>query len=141
MELGQMIFGNKPAGFYEVERGKLQDVFHEYLREMGFDGYGYREGSEEFVFENDVFRLQPYWWGDCVCEHGEEDLHEDDCYEVTPNFTFKPTGFEMSWYKYPLRGAYATEPVTLRGLVKMMERCLESVRPATAEEGRHHDDD
>lgn len=46
--------------------------------------YGY--GAD---FENDVFEMNQYWWGDCTCDHDKEYMawekthhHTDDCYQT-----------------------------------------------------------
>lgn len=251
MELGNMIFGNR-RGQHAVNRD-LQDEFCEALEGMGFDGYGNHKANQEWVFENDTFRMQPYYWGDCGCgfdqrdsQWSEDHQHAPECYQtelrgrteaweiatgykaienkafgleegpfkgfdveqetlesgvfattmvprsdaamaawrkasaarenglrklyaelsakygvdpkygvavhctcsyesdyqswrevndhasscfvVTPNFLFKPTGFRLDWYKYPLRDSYSSEKLT-RGLMrKMLAACAESLR-------------
>jgi len=87
MELGNMIFGNS-RGNYPVDRG-LQDEFCRLLEGIGFDSYGCHDFTEEWAFENDVFRIQPYYWGDCTCGFDERDeqwsrdnRHGPDCYQT-----------------------------------------------------------
>lgn len=87
MELGNMIFGNS-RGHYEVNRN-LQDEWHSYMQECGFDTYGYHEQSDDDgIFQNDVFWIKPYYWGDCTCGFDEldyiwskENSHSEDCYQ------------------------------------------------------------
>lgn len=70
MELGNLMFGNS-RGEYPVEREGWQEVFHEFLEEIGLDGYGYIESksidkkyeTDRGGFENDVFLVNPYYWG------------------------------------------------------------------------------
>lgn len=79
-------------------------------------------------FENDVFAMRTFYWGDCDCgwsnaedawceanpypypspEHDaawaeflkDHSGHKPTCSLELPNFLYKPTGFEMRWYKY-----------------------------------------
>lgn len=180
MELGNMLFGHS-RGEFRVDRG-LTTVFIEYLEKMNFSSYGTYEGSDHngFAFENDVFRIQPYWWGECECftdvckcckcppaqaEHACHDadcrlrddetnhenncifadeskmVHKPDCFEGKPNFTFKPTGFELSWYKYPFRDSYSSEKLTAKKLVDMMEVCLKSLEKTWWNENKNKNKD
>lgn len=140
MEIGNMIFGNS-RGEYPVPRA-WQDAFCARLNEMGFDCYGSanewdetgkfapelsemydkflvwidgEEGGRHYKWETDTFVIMPYYWGD------------DDTIGALPNFVHKPTGFEMTWYKYALRDAYMNQPVTLAELDEMMRACVESI--------------
>jgi hypothetical protein len=88
MELGNMMFGNS-RGEYHVDRA-LQDEWHSYMEKAGFDGYGYHDLSNEHgIFENSVFRIQPYYWGDCECDYEEKEAawsnansHRAECYQT-----------------------------------------------------------
>lgn len=196
MELGNLIFGNS-RGEYEVDRD-LQDQWCNRMEDLGFSFYGHREGSEEWGFENDVFRMQPYYWGDCDCGYDQkewnwtqEHKHTEACYQfeykkisdrtklfsdeskaltkalceerglsypngcavhctcdyqsdwaawaaendhleacavIQPNFMFKPTGFTLSWYKYPLRDSYSNGPLTSELIDVMFDECERSMR-------------
>ena len=61
-------------------------------------------------FENDVFSMKTQYWGDCTCsamDTGPDEPERDceaTCPMALPNFRFKPTGFEVRWYKYIGRG-------------------------------------
>ena len=124
MELGNLIFGNS-RGEFPVERGDWQKVFCEFLEDMGFDSYGYVPmwASNELKkfqtarggFENDVFIINPYYWG------------EDDSEKVKPNFIFKKTGYTLDWYKYPLRDSYANQDISFAEFKEMIEECKKSV--------------
>jgi hypothetical protein len=210
-----MIFGNS-RGSHPVDRS-MQDEWYSYMEQAGFDGYGYHDLSDERgVFENEVFRLQPYYWGDCECgfeerdwqwskehrhsgecyqselrrekiaaggkpggewgwierpkslsydqwnkierdiynrlcaKHGldpkfgcavhctcthdsdyqawrEQNDHAPDCMTVMPNFTHKPSGFTLQWYKYPLRDSYSSAPLTPELMRSMWADCLASM--------------
>lgn len=127
MELGNMLFGNA-RGEHPVSRN-WQEAFVEFLDESGFDGYGNvcdenlkafekREkidGCEDIFFENDVFLVRPYYWGE------SPDVRE------RPNFVFKPTGFEIQWYKYPFRDAYMNKKIGFFDLEDIIEQCKRSL--------------
>jgi hypothetical protein len=50
-------------------------------------------------YENDVFAMRRFYWGDCTCS--DDTLgHGEHCGFSKPNFLFKPTGFRLEWYKY-----------------------------------------
>lgn len=106
-----------------------QESFAETLSKMGFDSYGQiwepclakfmvsikkKYGGQKF--ENDVFILMPYYCGD------------DQKISDLPNFLFKSTGFEMSWYKYPLRSCYMNQEISHDEFVKMLEECVKSIK-------------
>lgn len=121
-----------------ISRDEWQNYFCEFLAECGFDGiYGYVEdealkkhlilidGDEKScigkmeqaeVFDNGIFRILPYWWG------------ESDNIAEMPNFIYYPTGFEMIWYKYPLRDAWSNMPVTFDEFKDMIDKCKESLK-------------
>jgi hypothetical protein len=71
MELGNLIFGNS-RGEYEVDR-LWEDVFLGFLEKANISFYGHYEGgnkeyeAKDGGFENNVFRVKPYYWGDCTC--------------------------------------------------------------------------
>lgn len=205
MELGNFLFGNS-RGEHRVDRG-LQDHWHKWMEKLGFDSYGNYEapdGDWSWGFENDVFSIQPYYWGYCNCGYEERELewtqahqHREACYQteyrkiteavpwtvggrvnrkhwelvkallekhelpvtksgsavhctcqhqdewkawsaenshtsecavVQPNFLFKPTGFTLDWYKYPLRDSYSSKPLTKELIDEMFAECERSLR-------------
>lgn len=134
MELGNAIFGNS-RGEYKVNRDWQED-FYKFLVAVGFDGYG--DIEEEYLdrqesqlwkyskidksemgdstyFENDTFIIRPYYWGD------------DDDIVTYPNFVYKPTNFQLSWYKYPLRDSYMNQDITKQELDSIMMSCAKSI--------------
>ncbi|HUU87104.1 MAG TPA: hypothetical protein VMX17_05050 [Candidatus Glassbacteria bacterium] len=122
MELGNAMFGNS-RGEFPIERGagfesELSRLFDAYApdRDSSWREYG-------VAFENDTFSVFPYYWGECDCD--EE--HEPDCPELKPNFLYKPTGFEIEWYKYPLRDSYSNQKITLRKFVDIIDECIKSL--------------
>lgn len=139
MELGNLLFGNS-RGENAMQRGQWEDAFAEFLDFCGFDSYGHieddslekyvktaygeitkiTENGESYVehthyFDNDVFLVLPYFWGD---SESIADL---------PNFVFKPTKFEIKWYKYPLRDAYCNKVITFDEFKEMLEQCKKSI--------------
>lgn len=123
MELGNMAFGNS-RGAEPVDRD-LQYQFVGWMEKLGFDCYGIRqEQGADWAFENEVFRIQPYYWGDCECKH----MNACDCTASKPNFQFKPTGFRLDWYKYALRDSYSSEPLTKELIDQMFSECERSMR-------------
>jgi hypothetical protein len=122
MELGNIVFGNS-RGEYPVDRS-LQERWCLWMERLGFTISGYHESYEGWAFENDTFRMQPYYWGDCDCE----DDHLEECPAMQPNFLFKPTGFRLDWYKYPLRDSYSSELLTSELIDEMFAECERSMR-------------
>lgn len=121
MELGNLIFGHS-RGQYAIDRALYEGVFYEFLNKIHFDGYG-RPETEKLAkelgydekYENDVFVIRPYYWGD----------DEDEA--MKPNFVYKPDNVEISWYKYPLRDAYCSNDLTVEQFKAMLDRCAESM--------------
>lgn len=107
---------------FEVPRGEFQEFFVEWLFDNGFDGYGYIEDSdnknktERGGFENSIFIINPYYWGD------------DENIMLEPNFVFKPLGLEIRWYKYPMRSAYSNMEISLDDIKEIMKSCTESMK-------------
>jgi hypothetical protein len=196
MELGNLLFGNS-RGEHEVDR-YLEEKFVRWMEKLGFDSYGNKRDWTWSFYENDVFRMQPYYWGDCTCGYDkkewrwcEDHKHSETCYQfeyrkigdthkffskegkaliealcrkyglsypsgcavhctcdyqndwvawraenehaetcalIQPNFLFKPTGFTLDWYKYPLRNGYSSEPLTEELIDEMFAECERSMR-------------
>lgn len=114
IEIGNLVFGNS-RGEYVVPRGVWQDVFCNFLERNDFSDYGFYNKGDEDYFENDTFIIRPYYWGD------DEDIAD------LPNFVYKPTGFFMSWYKYPLRNAFASQDIKFIDFVNMLNVCERSL--------------
>lgn len=77
------------------------------------DGYG--------GFENDVFWIRPYYWGEP--EHDDYDLSRADM----PNFRFKPTGFEIEWYGCPFHDSYMNRDIDLIAIRAIWRICIQSL--------------
>lgn len=70
----------------------------------------------------------------CTCDYKAKraewcatDDHAKDCPIVLPNFRYKPTGFEIQWYKYPLRDSYKNQSVGLGDFRKIIDTCIGSI--------------
>lgn len=115
MELGNLFFGNS-RGNFPVPR-EWTHKFCNRLEEMGFDSYGfYEEATNNGYFENEVFKIRPYYWGNDM-EIAKE-----------PNFIYKPTGYELCWYKYPLRDSYGNKNITFTQFATMLKCCVGSMK-------------
>ena len=113
MELGNLMFGNS-RGKYKVPRDEFQNAFCEFLETIGFDHYGHSPCNEDH-YENDTFLIRPYYWG------------EDEEIAALSNFVYKPTGLEISWYKYPMRDAYSNQNIDICEFKYILDHCLESI--------------
>lgn len=164
MELGNIIYSNSRRR-YRVDRsweGTIGALF------VALDC-----SNSGIEYENDMFTMHPYWWGDCTCGWGEElrrlfqkygwrtdgddwwhgcalrctcdyndryeetmqdyaeqfghNGHKDDCKLVIPNFLYKPTGYELQWYKYALRDSYANANIKYDYFREIILNCVASV--------------
>lgn len=68
----------------------------------------------EEEFDNGVFVVRPYYWGE---EEEKNDYH----------FYHRPSGFKMAWYKYPLRGVEANMEVTAEEFYAIVQDCANSI--------------
>lgn len=135
MEIGNALFGNS-RGTNKVNRA-WQNDFADFLFASGFNGYGCPDtntpkgrllenkyqvvledenGEPNYQYETDTFIVVPYYWGD--------DLEM----KRKPNFVYKPTGFTLNWYKYPLRDSYMNEEISKEAFLQILEVCRVSVQ-------------
>lgn len=70
----------------------------------------------------------------CTCDYEErwatwsaENSHRPDCLLERPNFLYKPTGFSIEWYKYPLRDSYMSKNLNLQEFRKIIDACIASL--------------
>lgn len=66
-------------------------------------------------FDNETFTIRPYYWGE------DEELME------LPNFIYKPTGFEIQWYKYPFRDSYMNQDLSKKEIINIFKKCVNSI--------------
>lgn len=85
-ELGQWIFGN-PTGAYDFDSLDGSQAMEDMLRVIVERATG--DGYYADYFENDVFELRPYYWGDCTCGYDEKEYawdkandHRPECYQA-----------------------------------------------------------
>lgn len=115
MELGNACFGHS-RGEFALERETWQNIFHSLLDKDGIE-YG------AVPFENQVFIIRPYFWGDCKCD----DESECTCEASLPNFEHFRSGLKVCWYKHPFRDSYANKEVSETELRKIVEECEKSL--------------
>jgi len=74
----------------------------------------------------------------CTCDYeqryeawiktiGYADGHKPDCPLVKPNFHYKPTDFQIQWYKYPFRDSYTNQKITLKAFSTIIDACIDSL--------------
>lgn len=102
MELGNLIFGNS-RGEYPLERGM---GFEEELYRL-FDAYApqrdnsWREYGEEF--ENEIFSVFPYYWGECTCGFDNYEFtekHSPNCFQTELKEEKLKSGWRETKYGY-----------------------------------------
>lgn len=192
MELGNLFFGHSCGAVKVPRTASYEGPIYALIESMPEESSGYG-----YAFENEVFKMRPYYWGDCTCgfdekdaKWSEENKHLKTCYQaeynripgngalgkkdadikalcerrgipwdngrgcavhcdcgyqkrweefaanndhtsscpiVEPNFLYKPTGYELRWYKYPLRDSYASHKLSAAQFMAMMNKCVESL--------------
>lgn len=95
-------------GKYPISRGEWQHYFHKLAEECE---------DIRHPQENDIF----YYKAEA------EDTIWDEQGNYKPNFIYKPGGFRMCWYKYPLRSCFANRGITFDEFEKMVDACVESL--------------
>ncbi|MBR6037267.1 MAG: sel1 repeat family protein [Candidatus Methanomethylophilaceae archaeon] len=63
---------------------------------------------------NNVYELHPFYWGDRVSPESQ-----------LPNFAFKPTGLEVTWYKNPMDSASMNQPLSPSEFRHVIRLCIE----------------
>lgn len=126
MELGNLMFGNSRGEYAVGPRKDYQEPFNRFLNALGLDYHG--EDERGYGIDNDVFTIRPYYWG------------EDEAKAELPNFVYKPTGLEISWYKYPMRDAYSNQDVSVKEFKTILKDCLRHVLPELWHEDERRQD-
>lgn len=96
-------------GKYPISRGEWQHYFSKLAEECE---------DIRRPQENDTF----YYKAEA------EDTIWDEQGNYKPNFIYKPTGFRMVWYKYPLRSCYANRDISFDEFEKMVDACVKSLK-------------
>lgn len=97
-------------GFTPVSRKVWQPIWS-YIMDVEVKK-GYPLSAGDFPFENDVFKIEPF----------DYDAEYDQV-----NFFHKPSGYKMTWYKYPLRSADANMEITPEQFVDILYDCTNSL--------------
>lgn len=115
-----MFFGCS-RGKFPVERGiGFEELFYVLYEKLGIKDYDY--------YENDVFVLRPYYWGECDCDANDGEYHKKNCSLIQPNFHHKPSDLRIKWYKRPFRDSYSNQEMTLISFFKVIHSCLQSIQ-------------
>lgn len=117
-ELGNMMFGNS-RGEFEIPRGWSRKFF-KLTDACGCDSRGNYDFNDEFNspywgFENDTFRIEPYYWGD------DEEIAE------RPNFLYKPENIKIDWYKHPFRDTWSNIQMNYYKFAEIINKCIKSL--------------
>jgi hypothetical protein len=108
MELGNIIFGNSRGNYCLPDRdlvnckewNNLTDIVCGEGDYHGFAKDGLPSGDSG-GFYNEVFAINPYYWGDCTCGFDDEEFdwsenhkHKSDCYQSWVKNELKNRGLE-----------------------------------------------
>lgn len=130
MELGNYFFGHS-RGEYPVPRtSEYEQPIFDLIEKITGEYTCYVP-----EYENEMFVMHPYWWAACNCIAGYDDAtdHAPTCGLVRPNFLYKPTGYELRVYKYPMRDSFANQDLTPQQFREMMDACIASVKETVVE--------
>jgi len=116
---GKYGFLGRPEGLSYTECAKIEDTIYKKLtKKFGLSRYGCAVH--------------------CTCDYedrylayiktiGYADGHKSDCKLVLPNFCYKPTDFQIQWYKYPFRDSYTNQEITVEQFAEIIDKCIDSV--------------
>jgi hypothetical protein len=127
-EIGQILLTNTETLEHEADwaTSGLDAIAEVIAEHRGYkqDKYGYgplltsNEGDQEY--DNEIFTMRTYCWCD-----GTRKGHEDSC---PPNFTYKPGGINVTWYKHSARGITSNvEWIPALAWHRIVNECIESV--------------
>ena len=77
---------------------------------MGFTSYAESDDGSSAIFNKGV---QGYVYGDYIIRSYSDS-------NDLPNFEHVPSGFKMSWYKYPLRAAKANQDLSFVEFMRIL---------------------
>ena len=122
------------CGDFPIERTEeIEAMFQGFLKSIGCDSYGHCKDedcrNDRGGYEDDTFAVNPYYWGFETDEGYEEKVKR-------PNFLYKPTGFEIRWYKYPFRDSYANRSFTLGEFKDILDRCRQKKQERQAKQAK-----
>ena len=115
-EIHPYYWGDCTCG-YEEKKLKWEKL-HQHSPNCPWRGYSYKLPLPDpcrcgYVHELEMFEA--------------ENDHTDDCLLLRPNFWFKPTGYKLKFYKYPLRDSYASQKLSLAKFGQMIDECIKSL--------------
>jgi hypothetical protein len=105
----QTIKANKESIKYIVDRS-FQDIFCNTLTVLGFTIYASPDDGNSIVINK---KVNGYICGDYIIRPYSD-------YSDLPNFEHVPSGFKMSWYKYPLRSAEANQDLSFVEFMRVL---------------------
>lgn len=105
-EIGQAVFGNPTSEFKFSSMPDYWVIQHMLLLIEHYADVG---------FKNDVFEINPYYWGD------------DDEEVEKPNFKHYNSGLEIRWYKYIGRGMSCNQHVCPDCFWNIFAECMNSL--------------
>jgi hypothetical protein len=123
---------DREYGAVEVPRG-WSEIFAPLLEKFNLDYHGFpdRPTNNVYVTETDKFRIIPGYDWECTCGAEDEDPsgelacdHDENCDLLKPNFLYKPTGFKLYWYKYPMRGSEMVPGITTEEFMRIILDCM-----------------
>ena len=124
----------------DLKYENTKDVVEMYLRILGntLVYLGFCKDSpcsnSGATFENDVFSMRAYNWGDCIeSTDGDETdgvllspSPECNCPSCAPNFIHYPSEFSASWYKYVGRG-FQCDDINFQKIFDIFKECYDSL--------------
>lgn len=127
-----------------VRKLKLENGWEEEGDFLGTPKFFYKNTDwrklEDAIYKNACKKFNiPYNKGygsavHCTCNHQsnwikfcEENNHKEDCIIILPNFLYKPTGFEIRFYKYPFRDSYMNQDLSVEEIKNIFKECIKSI--------------
>ena len=88
MEIGNMVFGNSRGEHHVPREREYETAIYNLIDRLERDSSPLGNTYVR-AFSNDVFAVNPYYWGDCTCgfedrcaEWDEANPHSEDCYQT-----------------------------------------------------------
>lgn len=133
---------------YQSELDKERQKAGARLTEFGYlDFPDNWTGDEKRITEDRIYEKLTAKYGlpmsgcavHCTCDYEQRykawlkkidypDGHKSDCLLVKPNFHYKPTDFQIQWYKYPFRDSYLSDEISLSEFSKIIDACINSLK-------------
>lgn len=130
---------DRQYGAVTVPRG-WSEIFAPLLEKYDLDYHGFPNKpsgpyikGEVYTTETNKFKITPGYDWECSCGAEDEensDLacdHDESCDLLKPNFLYKPMGFKLWWYKYPMRSAEMLPGITTEEFMKIILDCMKGI--------------